>query len=476
MQVPILSGIYTDSGAPDFRISYPRNMRPVVKPTGISDGYLRPAEGIEQVGTGVGPDRGGINWNGTLYRVSGDYLVSVSEDGTCTSLGYVGPGGQASMDYSFDRLSVVSAGCLYYWGGSSLVKVTDPDLGYVIDGKWVAGYFVLTDGESVITTDLNDPTSINPLHYGSSESDPDPVKAVDELRNELYAFNRYTVEVLENIGGTGFPFQVNQSAKVGKGAIGTHAYCSIGDTFVFLGSGRNEAPSVYQMVPGNVQSISTSEIDRLLLDYTEDELSQAVMETRVDKRHQLVMIHLPDQCLVYDTIGSQMIGQPLWHVLTSSLVGLGQYRARGHVWCYDRWNVGDPTSDALGSLVDDVSTHYGSTNGWDFGCPLIYNKGSDAQVHELELVCLTGRVAIGADPVIWTQYSHDGQTWSQERSARAGRQGERSKRICWRTQGRTKHWRAQRFRGTSDAHLSIARLEAQIEPLFTKAFAGAVNG
>jgi hypothetical protein len=31
------------------------------------------------------------------------------------------------------------------------------------------------------------------------------------------------------------------------------------------------------------------------------------------------------------------------------------------------------------------------------------------------------------------------------------------------------HWRMQRFRGTSDAHLSVARLEAQIEPLHTKA-------
>ena len=44
MQIPILNGIFTDSAA-DFRTSYPVNMVPVPKQTGISSGYLRPAEG-----------------------------------------------------------------------------------------------------------------------------------------------------------------------------------------------------------------------------------------------------------------------------------------------------------------------------------------------------------------------------------------------------------------------------------------------
>ena len=85
--------------------------------------------------------------------------------------------------------------------------------------------------------------------------------------------------------------------------------------------------------------------------------------------------------------------------------------------------------------------------------------------HELELVALPGRVALGADPVIWTSYSLDGETWSQERATPAGRQGQRLQRIAWRRQGKMRQYRMQRFRGTSDAHLSIARLEAEIEAL-----------
>lgn len=469
MQIQILSGIYTDSGSPDFRTAYPRNLVPVPKEQGISKGYLRPADGIVQTGTGPGVDRGGINWNGVLYRVSGTSLVRVAADGTVTVCGDVGSGGTVTMDYSFDRLAVASGGRLYYWSGTTLTQVTDPDLGTVNSMRWIAGYFMTTDGTNIVTTDLGDPASVNALHYGSAEADPDPIMAVDELRNEAYSFGRYTVEVYQNIGGDGFPFARVSGAQVGKGIVGPHSYCCLGDTFMFLGSGRGEAPGVYQMVPGNVTKVSTREIDAILLDYTESQLSTAVMEVRADKHHQHVMIHLPDQCLVFDTIGSQMVQQPLWFTLTSSVVGLGTYRARSFVWCYDQWNVGDPTSPVLGRMVSDVSSHYGALNGWDFGAMVMYNGGNDAIVHEMELVCLTGRVALGVDPVIWTKYTINGSDWSQERTAKAGKQGNLTKRIAWRGQGPMRHWRAQSFRGTSDAHLSIARLEAQIEPLFQKA-------
>jgi hypothetical protein len=103
--------------------------------------------------------------------------------------------------------------------------------------------------------------------------------------------------------------------------------------------------------------------------------------------------------------------------------------------------------------------------GWEFGTLITYNEGRGAVFHELELVGLPGRVVFGLDPVIWTSYSLDGETWSQERLIKAGRQGERLKRMVWRQQGKMSHYRIQRFRGTSDARISLARLEATIEPL-----------
>ena len=85
--------------------------------------------------------------------------------------------------------------------------------------------------------------------------------------------------------------------------------------------------------------------------------------------------------------------------------------------------------------------------------------------NELELVALTGRVALGKDPFISTSYSVDGLAWSQDRQIRVGGIGNTRKRLVWLQQGHMRHWRIQRFRGTSDAHLSFMRLEAQIEAL-----------
>ena len=44
--------------------------------------------------------------------------------------------------------------------------MTDLDLGVVLDFCWVDGYFMTTDGESLIVTELTDPMAVNPLKYG----------------------------------------------------------------------------------------------------------------------------------------------------------------------------------------------------------------------------------------------------------------------------------------------------------------------
>jgi hypothetical protein len=147
MQVPILSGIYADN-TPELRTAYPVNMVPVPKASGISNGFLRPGDGIVANGTGPGVDRGGINWNGVCYRVMGTKLVTVASNGTVTVLGDVGgPTTElVTMDYSFDVLAIASGGRLYYWipvnttatsvwnpTAPILRQVTDPDLGVVLD-------------------------------------------------------------------------------------------------------------------------------------------------------------------------------------------------------------------------------------------------------------------------------------------------------------------------------------------------------
>jgi len=467
MQIPILNGIYADNG-PDLRTSYPVNLVPVPKKSGISAGFLRPGDGIVGNGTGPGVDRGGINWNGVCYRVMGTKLVTVASNGAVTVLGDVGGpvNTLVTMDYSFDRLAIASGGRLYYWSPSlGLIQVTDPDLGIVLDVVWVDGYFMTTDGTSLIVTDLTDPTQVNPLKYGSSEVDPDPVVALLKLRNEVYALNRNTIEVFDNVGGDFFPFQRIDGAQVQKGVIGTFGCCVFVEMIAFLGSGRNEEPGIYLGGNATAQKISTQEIDQLLLNYTEAQLATVKLEARNDRAHQHLYVHLPDRTIVYDAAASAELGEQVWFTLTTSTVGFSQYRARNLVWAYDKWLIGDPQSNAIGYLVDNIGTHWGQIVRWEFGTLIVYNESNGAIFNELELVSLTGRVALGVDPIITTSYSVDGVAWSQDRPLRVGTTGNTTKRLAWFQQGHMRNWRIQRFRGDSQAHLSFVRLEAQIEPL-----------
>lgn len=467
MQIPILSGIYADN-TPELRTGYPVNLVPVPMVSGISNGFLRPADGIVANGAGPGIDRGGISWLGVCYRVMGTKLVSVGFDGAVTTLGDVG-GSESDLvtfDYSFDLLAIASGGGLYYWDpvAVTITKVTDADIGIVLDVVWVDGYFMTTDGESIIVTELSDPLSVNPLKYGASEIDPDPILALLKLRNEVYSINRNTIEVYDNVGGDFFPFARIDGAQIQKGAIGTHGCCIFIDRIAFIGSGRNESPGIYLAVSSTLQKLSTREIDNILLGYTEYQLEDVKLEARNDKGHQSLYIHLPDRTIVYDASASEMSKEQVWFTLTSSVSGFSQYLARNMVWCYDKWLVGDPQSSAIGYLVQDTGHHWDQQVRWEFGTVIAYNESNGAIFNRLELVSLTGSVAIGINPQIRTSYSIDGKSYGQEKSVSVGTVGS-NKRIVWFQQGYMRNWRIQRFRGDSDAHVSFVRLEVQVEPL-----------
>lgn len=466
MQIPIIKGVYSGENA-DYKTGYPVNMVPVIQETGISNGYLRPVEGIVEIGEGPGNSRGAINWNGTHYRVMGSKLCEITASGAVTVLGDVGNDldKKVTMDYSFDRLAIASAGSLFYWDGTDLTQVTDEDLGTALTVVWVDGYFMTTDGEYLVVTELADPTSVLPTKYGSSEIDPDPVEALLKLRNEIYAVNRYTIEVFSNIGGSDFPFQRVEGAQLQRGAMGTYCCCVHEEAIAFLGSGRNEAPAIYLGAGGDSVKISTREIDEILSQFTEEELSSSVLESLNDKSQSFLWIRLPDRTLVYDQVSSSALGVSVWFTMSNGVTSFEPYRARDIIYCYDRWQVGDTTSFKLGKLDNSISTQFGDVSVWEFSTPVLYTESRGALIKKLELVALTGRSQSEYEPVITTSYSVDGRFWSQERPIYCGKYGERWKRLVWWRQGKLSNFRIQRFRGDSNAYIAVSRLEADIEPL-----------
>lgn len=180
-----------------------------------------------------GVDSGGIHWGGVLYRVVGNGLYRINADKSFVRIGGIDGDNPVSFAYSFDCLAVAGGEKLYYLQGDTLTQVVDTDLGKVLGVVWIDGYFLTTDGEYIVQTELNDPTQIAPLKYGSSEIAPDPVIGLLKVRNELAVFNRYSIEIFDNVGGSGFAFARIDGAMI---------------TLVDLGIWVNTLPSTGEML------------------------------------------------------------------------------------------------------------------------------------------------------------------------------------------------------------------------------------
>lgn len=460
--IPLLRGIVASEAA-DFNISYPVNFEPVAAETGISNGYLRSAPGVDSELAGPGIDRGGILWNDVHYRVMGTKLVKVGS-GAVTVLGDVGGNGPVTLDYGFNRLAIRSGTSLYYWDGLTLVQVTDPDLGPCLDMTWKDGYFVSTDGSSVIVTQLSDPTQINPSKYGSAESDPDMITGLLRQPNELVVFGRTTTEFHINVGGPNYPFQRNDGATIPYGCVAPSAKCRLEDGFAFVGSARDEALAVYRVRRGSgIEKISTRAIDDLLAKVADP--TQILLERRAWRDETRLLVHLPDETLCFYANASRAAEAAVWTRLRSGM-GLDKpYRPRNALLVgQDIW-VGDANSAALGRISYDKATHFGEAVGWQFDSLMLYNQGRGGIVHNVELACLPGRHQAVPEPAAFFSYSLDGETYSLERINTLGKPFQRTKRIIWNPHKRFRNYLGLRFRGDSMAIHGIASLDVEIEAL-----------
>lgn len=461
-QFSIVSGIYSNDKA-DYRQSYPVNYYPVVMQTGLSNSYLRQVPGVEQIATGEGAERGSIEFNGLLYKVSGPSLIRVYSNNVTEILGSIPGVGQVSIAKSIDRICIVADGKAFYWSaGAGLQQITDPDFTRAIDVIYVDGYFLFIDEQFIFNSDLNDPLTINPLSYASAEIEGDANVAIIKVRNEPYVCGQDTIEVFQNVGGAGFPFQRVNGAMITKGVVGTHAALEVEDMLFFVGAGRNESPSAYVASGGQAQKVATDEIDKLLQAYSAAHLAGIVCESYSNNGQFFVLIHLPDQSLVYDLYGSKAAGAALWHVRKSPDNG---YRVRGFIRIYGKWIVGDSISNKIGQLDDAVATEYGDEVLREFTTPLGFAEGRGAIIHEVKLFGISGITPVGTNPRISLSVSRNGITWGQERWVESGKRGQYNETPEWRRLGRAPNQLSMRFRVANGSFFTPARLELEVEAL-----------
>lgn len=402
----------------DYRDALSVNMYAVDKSVLGADGYMLCYPGLTQYSTGIGIDRAGVYNDrfGDHYRVSGEHLISVDTDGTLSTIGTISGDKQASMPYSFNTQCVIADGRMFLYDETNgFREVTDSDLGDPIDGTWVDGYYFLTDGEYIYHTDLNDESSIDPLKFATAEFMPDKSLGVAKTQdNKVVVFGRNTIEYFRNVASDNFAFTRVQERAQKIGIVATHAKCEAGGRFYFTGGRKEEALAVYNLGVGASTKVSTREVDKILAQYTEPELSDMRMETRAQDDGTYIIVHLPNEALCFSEKIAKKFGIDFaWCILKTDVAGDSPYRAINGVFDSDRgqWVYGDKRDSTIGYLDDTVFTHYGEMVEWILYTPIVKLEG--ASLDEVEIETIPGHT-IADDATVAISVTFNGLTYGKE--------------------------------------------------------------
>ena len=408
---------------------------------------------------------------GIYYFVNGTSLYRLNKtivDGVDTfdfdELGTVPGTGRVSMADNGTQLCVMvpgGDGFIFVEAGDTFTQITDGD--FIAHGNpqivaYIDGYFVFTtDSKKFIISALNDGLSYNALDFGTAEADPDDIVAPIVFNNQLFIGGSETMEAYQNIGGAGFPFQ-RTGLFLQKGVSAPFVISTASDTFLFIGAGENEKPSVWAFGGNSVTKVSTTAIDNEIHKLTQAELQNSFAWSYAEKGAFFVGFSSPQFSFVYDIITGRWAER-------KSLIGTRQerYRHNSFAQAYDRIIVTDSQDGRVGELDSDVYMEYGNRITRVVASQPFQNNMKPVFVPSIELTMEAG---VGntdvEEPLVVMDISRDGKTWNDQRMRKIGRIGEYFRRTIWRRNGRMSRFFIVRFTVTDEVKPVIIQVTADI--------------
>lgn len=423
--ISFIKGTGTDGRV--YRDRLPINARLVPKP---ENPYLTTIPGLVSFCDAAGKDRGGIYFETDdmtgHFRVSGGKLIEVIQGSAGPEYAELGdiPGeDQAKLFTSFKNVCIVADRKLFLYNRTDgLRQVPASDVQEPIDGTWInakiylLSYDPATKKVFIIQGEPNDDETWSPEKYSMADVYTDKSYGIEYLTgNQILVFGRHSIESFFDAGGTGFTLQPQKSRAMPQGIIGTNCKTQIGGTFAFLGGSPYESISVFMIAGAGAQKIATAEVEQILATYTELELRDVRMESRVEDIHALITIHLPRHTLQYDAATQQ------WCELQSDLPG-GTFRGINAV--YDPrygggWLFGDAFLPVIGKQSKDTFDQYGTRQQMVLTSPFF--QAPNKRITEFEMRTISGSAPQGEVTNVFVSASQDGRTYSREAMMSAGR-------------------------------------------------------
>lgn len=476
VEIPIATGFYEDGSRP-IAAQQCINWIPVVPQTNaLSISQLKGTPGLTQFATnGTFNNRGAHVMDSIAFFVNGNSLFRVNSDGTSNNLGTITGTGRVSMADNGVQLCIIVPGVtgfIFTQSPDTLTTITDADffsLGPSNQVGYKDGFFVHIAKDKFFISALNDGLTYGALDFGTAEVDPDDNTAVHVNRNVLYIAGNETIEPFQNVGGSGFPFLRIPGGVVQKGVKAKFSIVDFDNSFVFLGGGVNEQPSIWRFTGSSAVKIATEAIDNVISQETDQQLQDVFATVHALDGSFFVCFHFSDSVFCYDATASARLGKPVWHERQSrNDQGVQtKWRAASIIQAYGKTLVGDILGAKIGEIDRTARTEYGTLIDRDVSTGPLQNDGLNFFINQLEITTESGvgnTVDPGQDSLITMSMSVDGgNTFGNELSRSLGKIGEYDQRQIWRRLGRVPRFAMFKFSISDEVTPVIIKLEADIE-------------
>jgi len=470
MQLPITGGFYS---LPSTSVS---NQRCVNLYTHIAEGasetqeQLQGFSGInENTDTGLGKTRGAIVFQNELYRVDGNSLVRITQFGVVDNVSgseTVTGNSRLFLAENGESICIVDPyGNTYFYDKTNgLVKNINADFqaleaeyGKTRCVTYLDGYFVFNTDKVLFQSSLpnvNKGQNFNALEFDDADQFPDDLVSVVASQGNLYAFGVDSFEIYRTASGTttgDFAFTRVSTQNNERGLVGRYNLINADSAVYFIGGGKFERPSVWELRGAQLNKISTDAVDSLIEDYDNgfalawSERGQFFRAFTFDKTTLVYNARTSRWCEIQENNFTEG-----WQVQTINRV-------------YGRLSASNLTGKE-GTLDKEYFTWFGDTildycTSQPFG-----NQRKPFAVQWLEAVCQSG---VGTDtrtnPTIAMSYSRDGGvTFGNERYRELGAQGDRTKRQRWYLLGRMDEDIVLKFSFSEPCQKTLIGLEASI--------------
>jgi hypothetical protein len=377
---------------------------------------------------GNGPIRGMHEAFGTRFVVSGTALYKVAADGTATNLGAVGSG-EVSMADNGTYLVVVTNPDAYYTDGTaSVTQITDAD--FTSRGaskvKFVDNYMIFLEPDTgrFFCADLGSVTDFNALDFATAEGSPDLLVGMEVEHRQVILLGEKSVEIFENVGGSGFPFERAIGGFAEIGCFGGNTVAKIDNSVVWVANDF----SVRKLIGNTPQRISDYAVEQFL---SGADVSTGIAYAYHLDGHAFYVLCYSTGCWVWDATTGQ------WHERSS--YPEDYYRWQYHCNVDGTQYVGDAYSNKVGYFDPTTYAEYGDIQRAEWTYQTVYSEHKRAFHDRLEVVMETGVGLVtgqGSDPELMMEFSDDGGlTWESLPNKKIGMMGEYLHRPFWNALG-----------------------------------------